>query len=296
MTETDDTSRTSPAPLLGAVCAALSVYALAVEPYRLEVTCTALPVRNLPRALEGLSILLLTDPHIARWGRRERLLASLLDTLPTADIVVWGGDFLNGATGIPDAVALARRARARVARYGVLGNAEHKLSRCRRRAFVRELEAAGLRVLINESEPLTIHGTTITLAGTDDPYYGHANLKKTLAGADPDRFTLLLSHSPQIALQAARAGVDLLLSGHTHGGQVRLPLIGALKTQNPLGRTVDAGFFDRARLAKATGRDPGRDIALYVSRGIGVARLNILPLYPRFLCRPEIAWLTLVAK
>lgn len=278
----------------GAALAATTIYALGVEPYRLEVTRAALPCPHLPPALDGLSILLLADTHMARWGRRERDLGRLLDRLPTPDIAVLAGDLIQGARGIPWAGALVRRhVRARYARFGVLGNAEHKLDARRRGALVASLEKAGLRVLINENEPLAVGGETLTVAGTDDPYYGHADLERTLAGAPPGRFVLLLAHSPQIVCQAARAGVDVMLSGHTHGGQVRLPFIGALRTQNPLGRTIDAGLFDRARLHAALGRDPGGDVVLYISRGVGTAQLWRLPIYPRFLCRPEIAWLTL---
>lgn len=269
-------------------------YAIGVEPYRLQLTHAVLPCPRLPAALDGLSVLLLADLHTSEWGRREQLLAQLLDALPTPDIAVLAGDLIHGASGIRVACDLVDgHVRARHARYGILGNAEHKLRWRRRDQMVDELERAGLTLLINQNEPLTINNTTITVAGTNDPYYGHADLEATLRDTPPDRFCLLLAHSPQIALLAARAGVDVMLSGHTHGGQVRLPLLGPLKTQNPLGRAVDAGLFDRARLARAVKRDPGGDLLIYVSRGIGVARFHLLPLYPRLFCRPEVAWLTL---
>jgi hypothetical protein len=274
---------------------ALAAYSLAVEPFRLEVTETTLFCPRLPDPLDGLTVLLLADPHIFRWGRRERRLAELLGTLPVPDVAVLAGDLIQGSEGIPHARRLVRdHVRARYRRFCILGNAEHKLKGPRRRAFVDALRADGLTVLVNQNEPLVLRGATITVAGTDDPYYGHADLDATLAGAPPERFCLLLAHSPQVAVLAARAGVDVLLSGHTHGGQVRLPLVGALKTQNPLGRRVDQGLFDRARLRRALGgRDPGGDLLCYVSRGIGVARMRRLPLHPRLFCPPEVSWLTL---
>ena len=130
----------------------------------------------------------------------------------------------------------------------------------------------------------------------DDPYYGHADLRRALRNAPPagEQFRLLLSHSPQLATQAARAGVDLMLSGHTHGGQVRVPFIGPVKTQNPLARRLDMGLWHPADLARVLGRDPGGDLTTYISRGIGVANIAHAPwLAPRFLCRPEIAVLRL---
>ena len=295
MTQHRDSAR-SPAPAAAAVAAAgaLTAYALAVEPYRLQVTHTELPCPRLPAALDGLSILLLADPHVSRWGKREGLLADLLDSLPEPDVAVWAGDFIHGARGVAPACRLIRNhSRARYARYGILGNAEHKLRGESRRRAAASLREAGLNVLINRSEPLTIDGATITVAGTDDPYYGHADLQATLADATPGRFCLLLAHSPQLVYAAAQRGVDVMLSGHTHGGQVRLPLVGPIKTQNPLGRALDYGLWDRTRLRETLGRDPACPITLYISRGIGVARVFRLPIFPRFLCRPEVAWLTL---
>ena len=277
-----------------ATAVALTTYALAVEPYRLQVTHAALPCPRLPAALDGLSILLLADPHVSQWGKREGLLAGLLDSLPEPDVAVWAGDFIHGARGVAPACRLIRNhSRARYARYGILGNAEHKLRGDSRRRATDSLRAAGLTVLLNQSEALTIGGATITVAGTDDPYYGHADLQATLADAPPERFCLLLAHSPQLVYAAAQRGVDVMLSGHTHGGQVRLPLVGPIKTQNPLGRALDYGLWDRTRLRETLGRDPACPIALYISRGIGVARVFRLPIFPRFLCRPEVAWLTL---
>lgn len=287
------------AAVLGAAAAGLAVYSCAIEPFLLEVTRPRLVCPRLPESLEGLSILLLADTHIAQWGRREDQLVALLDSLTeTPEIVVIAGDLIQSRRGFAPARRLCAYVRSRFdcPIYVILGNAEHKPSGVMRRGFVRGLEQDGLRVLLNEHEPLTLRGgaETITVAGTDDPYYGHADLEATLAGAPSDRFTLLLSHSPQITPLAARTGiVDVVLSGHTHGGQIRLPLFGAMKTQNPLGRKMDCGLFDRARLKEVLGRDLGSDIVVYISRGIGAAPLDVAPLYPRFLCRPEIPFIRL---
>ena len=291
-------SRSGILPAAGAALAvaagAVTAYALAVEPYRLEVTHTDIHCPRLPAAWDGVTILLLADLHMSRWGRRERLLASILDDLPTPDIAVLAGDLLQGITGAPPTVELIEtHVRARYARYGILGNSEHKLKTRHRLRAVQAFRDAGVIMLINENTTLTVKGETVTVAGTDDPYFGHADLPATLSGIDPRQFCLLLAHSPQVAIRAARAGADLLLSGHTHGGQVRFPFIGALDTHNALGRQVDQGLFDRTRLRATTGREPGSDLMLYITRGVGVANFTRWPIRPRFLCRPEIAWLTL---
>jgi predicted MPP superfamily phosphohydrolase len=277
---------------------ALTAYALAVEPYRLELTFPEITLPTLPPALDGLSILLLADTHVARWGRREPLFAEMLASIERPDVIVWAGDMIQGKVGIPHVLRLCRLVAELfpgVPTYGIMGNAEHKMHLRYRNAFICDLEATGMRVLVNAWAPLTVRGQTITVAGVDDPYYGHADLAMALDGAPVgEGFTLLLAHSPQIATQAARAGVDLMLSGHTHGGQVRLPLVGPLKTQNPLARRLDCGWFDRKALTRTIGRDPGGDLNLYISRGVGVATVpRIWWLAPRLLCRPEVARLVL---
>ena len=284
----------------GTLLAAFIYYwAQYVEPFRLETTYPTIICPRLPASLDGLRVLFLADQHTGEWTRRETLVEAQLRRLPAPpDLLVWGGDFLYHFGRTDAAIEFVTRVQAQfphVPSFGILGNAEHKITPAQTVAFVQELEAAGISVLQNRSVPLRIHGQTITIAGVDDPYYGYDDLDTALAGCAANRFTLLLSHSPQIAYRAAKAGVDLMLSGHTHGGQVRLPFIGALRSQNALGRKMDQGLFDQARLRPLlNGRDTGSRFRLYVTRGIGVApSWRFYWLRPRLFCRPEIVFLTL---
>ncbi|MDX1932050.1 MAG: metallophosphoesterase [Capsulimonadales bacterium] len=278
----------------------LAYYALRVEPFAVERTHTELFLRRLPPVLDGLPVLFIADLHTADWTLREERIVALVRETPRPELIVWGGDFLRGRHGTVNALRLVRTVADTfpdVPTYGILGNAEHKMMLRERREFGVRLTELGVTMLGNENRPLTLRGETLTLVAVDDPYYGHADLDAALCGARTDRFTLLLSHSPQLATQAARAGVDLMLSGHTHGGQVRLPLIGPLKTQNPLCRRIDMGIFDRARLRATLGYDPGGDLTLYITRGIGLANVpRIAWAAPRFLCPPEVSFLTLRRK
>ena len=127
----------------------------------------------------------------------------------------------------------------------------------------------------------------IALAGVDDPVNDKDRLDEALAGIPADLFTLLLMHSPDGIAEAVVRGVDVVLSGHTHGGQIRLPFYGALYTHSLLGRRMSDGYYSRGRLRRAIGIRPGRT-QLYVTRGLGVSGLAL-----RFLTRPELTVITL---
>jgi predicted MPP superfamily phosphohydrolase len=282
---------------LSGLLAALVIDAIAIEPFRLEITHPRLYCPRLPQKLDGLSVLLLADLHASQWGRRERLFLKLLEQVERPDIIIWDGDLITGKEGKTVAREICRRVRdlfPDCPTYITLGNGEHKIGRRECQSFVQMLRADGFEVLINENRTITLRGETITIAGTDDPFYGFADVERSLREAPKDRFQLLFAHSPQVAGIAARLGVDVMLSGHTHGGQVRLPFIGAIRTQNPLGLKMDYGIFDRKRLAEILRRDPGGDLVTYITRGIGAAQVPSMHwLAPRFLCPPEISRVTL---
>ncbi|MES2463806.1 MAG: metallophosphoesterase [Armatimonadota bacterium] len=282
---------------LGGLFLALLLDAVAIEPFRLSVSHPRLQCPRLPKALEGLSILLLADLHASHWGRREKLFLKLLGSVERPDIIIWNGDLITGKEGRTVALEICQRVRSlfpNCPTFITLGNGEHKIGGKGCQEFVKMLRADGFEVLINQNRTFVIREEPITIAGTDDPYYGFANLERSLKGAPEGQFQLLFAHSPQVAGTAARLGVDVMLSGHTHGGQVRLPFIGAIRTQNPLGLKMDYGTFDRKRLGEILGRDPSGDLVTYITRGIGAAQVPFLHwLAPRFLCPPEISRVTL---
>ena len=170
--------------------------------------------------------------------------------------------------------------------YAVFGNSEHK-NGVRPYAFSRTLAEQGIPPLMNRHVRLTRGGAQIALAGVDDPVNDLDRLEDALAGIPADLFTLVLMHSPDGIAEAVVRGVDLVLSGHTHGGQIRLPWYGALYTHSAMGRRMSDGYYSRRRLRRAIGIRPGRT-QLYVTRGIGVSGLAL-----RFLTRPELTVLTL---
>jgi predicted MPP superfamily phosphohydrolase len=222
-------------------------------------------VRQLPAAFDGFTILQLSDLHVDMSAGAMRRLIELLPTV-SYDLCVLTGDY-RGKTFGPFEPAIEGLARMRAHLsgpvYGVLGN--HDTIR-----MVPALEAMGIRMLLNESEILERSGERIYLGGIDDAhYYRLDNIEKTALQIPAAEFAILLSHTPEIYRQAAHAGFDVLLSGHTHGGQICLPGAIPITLDSVLPRRMGSGAWRY------------HDMFGYTSVGVGSsllpARLNCLP-------------------
>lgn len=279
-----------PLPTLGALAGAtalgLLAYAVGVEPYLIETVHLDLYAPRLPEAFDGYTVIQVSDLHMQQMGRRERGLERLARALPPADLVAVTGDLIHTPAGTEPFLQLAQAFPARDGAYAIFGNSEHK-NGVRPYAFSRTLAEHGITPLLNRHVLLERGGARIALAGVDDPVNDKDRLDEALAGVPPDLFTLLLMHSPDGIAEAVVRGVDVVLAGHTHGGQVRLPFFGAPYTHSLLGRRMSDGYYSRGRLRRAVGIRPGRT-QLYVTRGIGVSGLSL-----RFLTRPELTVITL---
>ena len=272
--------------LAGGAGLGLLAYAAGIEPYAIETVHWDLFAPRLPEAFEGYTIYQISDLHMSRTGRRERILETLLRGLPPADLIAVTGDLVHTPTGIPPFLALAESFQAKDGAYAIFGNSEHK-NGVRPYALSRTLAENGITPLMNEHVLLTRGDSQIVLAGVDDPVNDKDDIAEALQNAPDDLFTLLLMHSPDPVAEAVLRGVDVVLSGHTHGGQIRLPWYGALYTHSLLGRRMSDGYYSRRRLRRAIGIRPGRT-QLYVTRGIGISGLAL-----RFLTRPELTIITL---
>ena len=275
--------------IVGAAAAAAGAtlaYATAVEPFQIETVHYELFLPRLPHAFEGYTIYVVSDLHMRSIGRRERRVREILDSLPEADLIVTPGDMVHTRDGILPFFELAKSMRARDGIYAVYGNSEYK-NGVRPAVFAAELEAHGITPLLNRSVTLERGGESIVLAGTDDPVNWRDDVDLALENAAADRCVVMLMHSPESIAHAVRRGVDLVISGHTHGGQIRFPFIGAPYTHVSFGPRMSAGYYALHRLRGCIGVWPGRT-QLYVTRGIGVSGLAL-----RFMCPPEFTILTL---
>jgi uncharacterized protein len=186
---------------------------------RIQVRQNRVERADIPAVFNGFTILHITDLHVDMNEGAMRCLIGLLDGL-SYDLCVLTGDY-RGETYGPSDAALKGMAEVRAGLkgpiFGVLGN--HDTIR-----MVPELEEMGIRMLLNECEIVERGDQRIYLAGIDDAhYYRVDNIEKAASRIPHGAFSILLSHTPEIYRQAAHAGFGLLLSGHTHGGQICLP-------------------------------------------------------------------------
>ena len=222
-------------------------------------------LRELPTSFEDFTILHLSDLHVDISQDAMQRLIELLAGL-RYDICVVTGDF-RGKTFGPFDAALEGLARVRTHLndpvYGVLGNHDTV-------CMVPGMEAIGIRMLLNEADTIIRGDQRIHLAGIDDAhYYRVDNIEKAASQFPHDEFSILLSHTPEVYRQAAHADFNLLLSGHTHGGQICLPGSIPITLDSVLPRHMGAGAWKY------------HDMAGYTSVGAGSVivpvRLNCLP-------------------
>jgi len=272
--------------LAGAAAAGLLAYSVGVEPYAIETVHLEMFTPRLPLEFEGYTITQVSDLHMRQMGRREKIVQKLLTALPKSDLIAVTGDMIHTPAGIEPFLTLAQSFHAADGAYAIFGNSEHK-NGVRPFAFSQKLTENGIPTLMNRHLLITRGDAQIALVGVDDPVNDKDRLEDALEGVPEDLFKLLLMHSPDSIAEAVVRGVDVVLSGHTHGGQIRLPFYGALYTHSSLGKRMSDGYYSRDRLRRVIGIRPGRT-QLYVTRGLGISGLAL-----RFLTRPELTIITL---
>jgi len=261
--------KTLAATAVGAVAGAGS-YGYFDERHQLVIARPDVRVTQLPATLDGLRIGFLTDVHCSRWMSPEdveRAAKQLRDERP--DMIVLGGDYVTWGDRShvrPSAEALASLS-APYGVFGILGNHDDD------RDMPAALNARGITVLKDARTRLNIRGEPVDIVGIRFWTKRQADIATLMRGAS--RTTILLAHDPRRLTEAAALRIPLVLSGHTHGGQVVLPLVGAVAAQK---FPVVAGVATREKTT------------MFVSRGIGTVYVPV-----RINCPPEIAVVTLRA-
>ena len=230
----------------------------------------ALPSSRLPSEIESLNILLISDLHVG--GRPHRSLAAL-DKLAgtTTDLLIAAGDLVEHEHFTADVGERLARIEARLGAFAVWGNhdalgkaqgpAPGWLRHETRSLSAMEagLAAHGIQTLTNRSVRLTVNGAPLQLVGVGDTHVGLCDLDAAFDEVDPELFTILAAHNPDTAFELGERRVDFTLSGHTHGGQIAVPLYGPLTLRT------------RHRLPRPSGLMYVCGRPLFVSAGVGTA-------------------------
>jgi predicted MPP superfamily phosphohydrolase len=258
--------------------AALGLVYLLHEAQWLRRVDRRLPAPDADAALDGLTIVQLSDFHVGfSPSFNLRVMRKAIDVALAArpDLVVVTGDFAGGRAGLDELRRQLLRLRPPLGVFGVLGNHDHGDSKA---PFVRPVDpavitACGVRLLANEVATVSARGAVVQIAGVDDTAGGHDDLPAVLARLDrrPGGLRLLLSHHASIVNRTAPGDFHMTLAGDTHGGQICLPLPGRRILLSDLRAEFAEGAYD------VDGRP------LYVTRGVGTSMLPF-----RAFCRPEI--------
>ena len=234
----------------------------------LELTRATVAVTGLPASLDGLRVGLMTDIHRSEWVSEAdvaQAVSLLMQTHP--DLIVLGGDYVTwGNRRYVESVAESLAAlSAPCGVFGILGNHDDD------RDMPAALTKRGIEVLKNARTSVTIRNDAIDIAGISFWTRRSSDIAAIVRGATAP--VMLLAHDPRRLVEAAGLGIPLVLSGHTHGGQVVLPVIGAVAARK---FSVVAGTAQRSLTT------------VFVSRGVGTVYLPV-----RINCPPEVALLTL---
>ena len=229
-------------------------------------------LKRLPKKLDGLKIIHLSDTHHSPFTTLDHIerVVKVANRL-RPDMFLLTGDYVSHEREYitPVAAALGRLK----ARYGVhacLGNHDHWTDA---ELVTHLFRGEGINMLVNQGFRFEARGASFWLAGVDDYMVGKTDIAAAMRGSFPDEMKLLLAHNPIIFRQSVRAGIDLTLSGHTHGGQIKL-------------RDDEKRMFRQRKLQ--AGLHTRRNSQVYITRGIGTV---VVPM--RYQCPPEISLLEL---
>lgn len=260
-------------------------YATKIEPKSLSVTRIDIENKYVQKSFDGKTIVQFSDTHLGPDYTVDQL-QSLVDrmNLMHPDIVVFTGDLFDnyaecGSKNRKLTQKVLDKIEAPLGKYAVYGN--HDRGGGGSRVYKEYMEEAGFTVLVNEVHTLVSDtGERMNIAGLDDFLLGKPKIQRTLKSLRPQDFNLLLVHQPDVADRFTDYPVDLQLSGHSHGGQVRIPFLKPLITTSLGNKYIEGLYSLEGRI---------RPLTLYVNRGIGTTRLPV-----RLFEKPELTVIRLL--
>ena len=225
---------------------------------------------------EKVTIAHFTDVHLGKFYKIKDLkkLVKKINSID-ADIVIFTGDLVDSMKHYidnGDADMILSNIKAKIGKFAVYGN--HDSYPGNRYTYAKILDNAGFTLLKNENTKININNKTLNIMGLDDFFQGRYDISKTTANINKDDFNLLMLHEPDLAMEFLNLPIDLAVAGHSHGGQIYIPLYGTV-VNTGLAESHDRGLY---KLRK------DKSFPLYVNSGIGCTGLPI-----RFFCIPNIA-------
>jgi len=242
---------------------------------QIEVTSVDLPVRDLPLEFDGLVACQVSDFHVdsdADLQRLQKALRRINDHNP--DLVFLTGDYFSGPRSMGRYIGAVRQALAELKPvlgvFAVAGNHDHSSSFW---TIARELRKSDVRILANENYSLEVRGCRVFIVGVDDLWSRRAQPWRAFRGIEPGDCTILLAHNPDTAPYVHHLKPGVMLSGHTHGGLLRIPVYGSIiRSFLQIGREFYSGL------------NRYKDFYIYTNRGLAAFPLNF-----RINCPPEIS-------
>jgi predicted MPP superfamily phosphohydrolase len=239
-------------------------YSIFIEPNMLTVKKSN--IVNTKDSSVTLKVLQFTDTHLGEYysiSDLEKAVKNINDQ--NADIVVFTGDLIDCASNYNDINKISsvlKKTKANLGKYAIYGN--HDYGGGAVRYYKEIMKSSGFKVLVNDSRSIKLNNNkSITIFGSDDGLMGDINSSKTMKNVQKNNFNLLLLHEPDYVSKFIDYPIDLVISGHSHGGQVSIPFYGALK-KNFGAKKYSKGFYDLIN---------NRDAQLYVSSGLGNTKM-----------------------
>ncbi|AGK52887.1 metallophosphoesterase [Bacillus sp. 1NLA3E] len=260
-------------------------YARDIETRMLKITEHMIEHPHIPVGFDGCKIVQFSDTHLGfqyNLNQLEKLISKIDAIAP--DIIFFTGDLMDAPNQYEHQskiTPLLSSLKAPLGKFCVYGNHDH--GGYGSDIFQSIMSQSGFTILQNDYRAVKLlDGSLIYIIGLDDAMLGKPNLEQALADIPDYSYKILLSHAPDLADQALSYGIELQLSGHSHGGQIKIPFFGALVTP-PFAEKYTEGFYEI--------KNQSQKLTLYVNRGIGTTRLPF-----RFLSHPELTIFQLAAK
>ncbi|MBY7006871.1 metallophosphoesterase [Clostridium botulinum] len=263
--------------LIPAICFGIFAYSIYVEPNLLSVRNIEINNSSNIKNEDTIKIAQISDIHLGEYYTIDKL-EKLVNKVNSqnADIIVFTGDLFDNVSKFEDTSKVApilKKLNAKIGKYAIYGN--HDYGGGAKNIYKNVMEDSGFKILVNDQANVKLDsGKTISILGLDDALLGNPDVEKTARNIKESNYNLLLLHEPDLSDKFVSYNIDLILAGHSHGGQVKIPFLGEIVTP-PLAEKYKDGLYNL---------NTQRNTQLYVNSGIGNTKMPF-----RFINVPEVS-------